>query len=81
MTTKEIYHKIKLKSEELFNRAEEWLLSNTSTYQFTSRGLPQYSVGGDVIVKSSPKSKSVYIISSDNRIINHLEKRLNEAIN
>jgi hypothetical protein len=81
MENKKIYHRIKLKSEELFNRAEEWLLSNTSTYQFTSRGLAQYSIGGGVIVKSSPRSKSVYIISADNGIVNHLEKRLNEAIN
>ena len=55
---KRIYYRIKLKSEELFNRADAWLFAGTSTYQTTSRGLSQYKFSG-AIIKSSPKSRCI----------------------
>ncbi len=81
MTTKEkrIYHTIKLKSEELLNRADEWLFARTSTYQTTFRGLSQYNLPG-AIIKSSLKSKKIYFVSPNKETINFLEKRLKEGI-
>lgn len=76
---KRIYHRIGLKSEELFNRAERWLLAGTSTYQFTRNGFNQYSFPG-AIIKSSPRSKNVYIVSKNKGTINFLERRLKNYV-
>ena len=77
---KRFYRTIKLKSEELFNRADGWLFARTSTYQTTNTGLAQYKLPG-VIIRSSLKSKNIYFVSQNIDTINFLEKRLKEDIN